>query len=75
MNLSAIKHYLKVHHRATLTDLVNHFKTEVHTLQPMLSHWERKGKVRHIHISGCSKGCCQSGALDIYEWMETETIQ
>ncbi len=73
MNLSAIKQYLKQHHRATLTDLANHFKTEGETLAPMLSHWERKGKVRHTQVSACSKSCCQGGALDIYEWVESDS--
>jgi len=72
MTLRDIKAYLMRHQRATLTDLSHHFSTEPTTLEPMLAHWERKGKVRHTHLEACNQGCtCSKGTLDIYEWVES----
>lgn len=76
MTLKDIKTYLITHQRATLMDLANHFKTEPETLQPMLAHWERKNKVRHISMQTCSKGCCANKAMmDIYEWVDVPQLQ
>ncbi len=72
MTLRDLKTYLSAHRRATLNDLANHFRCDPHTLQAMLTHWERKGNVRHTHLAAaCSKGCCagQMG-MDIYEWVD-----
>ncbi len=74
MTLSDLKNYLSQHQRATLTDLVNHFRSEPQTLQPMLEHWQRKGKVRHTQLQACSKGCCRGTAgMDLYEWLDGKT--
>ena len=67
-----IKQYLKDRRLATLQDLAVHFRTDAHTLTPMLDLWVRKGKMkRHAGSLGCRKGCCRCdpAAIVTYEWM------
>jgi hypothetical protein len=75
MDLRQLKAYLIEHKQATLTDLTYHFRTEPQLVQTMLEHWIRKGKVQHIHVEECSKGCCQGGHdLEIYRWVDGKAL-
>ncbi len=70
MNLSQLKAYLSQHKRASLPDLANHFQSDPETVKAMLQHWQHKGKVQHIHVKSCQKGCCSGGKnIDVYEWI------
>jgi hypothetical protein len=73
MSLSDLKVYLKGHGQATLTDLVYHFRCEPELIKTMLEHWIRKGKIEHVKLEACKKGCCAGNCtdLEIYRWSET----
>jgi len=71
MTLRDIKAYLSTHQRVTLLDLAHHFDSEPHIVQPMLEHWQRKGKVRYTLLEPCTKGCCNMAkGIAFYEWVE-----
>jgi len=75
MILSDIKKYLLTNRQITLGELCIHFDTEPDPMRGMLEHWIRKGKVKkHSVEESCSSGClncCNSGAMEIYEWIDT----
>jgi len=71
MTLRDLKTYLVEHKQSTLTDLSHHFRSEPEQVKMMLEHWIRKGKVQHIKVDACHKGCCSGGTdLDVYRWTE-----
>ncbi len=72
MILTELKSYLKLNKRAVLIDMAHHFQVEPDAIKGMLEHWIRKGKVRRLEGSICSKGCCKAdpSQLVIYEWQE-----
>ena len=74
MVLTELKSYLMENRRATLIDLSHHFDVTPDAMKGMLEHWIRKGKVRHLEGSRCTKGCCQTDPahLEIYEWIEAQ---
>ena len=72
MILREIKTYLITHQRATLNDLVNHFRSSPEMMQDMLNHWVRKGKVRKESLMpDCGKSCghCNIPQIEVYEWI------
>ena len=75
MILSDIKKYLLTNKQITLGELCIHFDTEADAMRGMLEHWIKKGKVKkHAFEESCSNGClkcCNRGAMEIYEWMDT----
>ena len=73
MILTELKSYLIEHRRVPLMDLAYHFQTTPEAIKDMLTHFLRKGKVRHLAGNRCEKNCCcQSDPtnLEIYEWVE-----
>lgn len=72
MILSTIRHYLEIHHVATLNDLAIHSDSAPEVVRDMLQLWVRKGKIRRIQTrSGCDKGCgsCTCAAVEAYQWV------
>ncbi len=72
MILTELKTYLILNKRMPLIDIANHFDVTADAIKGMLEHWIRKGKVRCIEGSTCSKGCCKADPanLTIYEWID-----
>jgi len=73
MSLIELKNYLRQQKQVTLTDLANHFDTELDTMRALLAHWQNKGKVVQIHHhNGCGKGCggCCQQEIEIVRWQE-----
>lgn len=76
--LSAVKHYMEDHHRATVSDLAVNLATTPDTARSLLEMWRAKQRVRFIP-SAC--GSCGKGALggcscpmatvlpEIWEWV------
>lgn len=75
MILGELKRYLADRRRASLGEMAIRFDVEPDALRQMLSHWERKGRVRcHRPELPCKKGCSACGAApEIYEWVSGET--
>ena len=79
MILTELKTYLIENKRVPLIDMAHRFDVTPDALKGMLEHWIRKGKVRLLEGSRCSKGCCSQGdptLLQIYEWIgASQTVQ
>ncbi len=74
-SLLELKGYLKNRNIVSIHDLGLHFKVSAETLEPMLEHWIRKGKLRkETAESSCGgkHGNCSCGEnKDIwYQWVE-----
>lgn len=73
MNLIELKKYLKKRRLTPMQDLVNRFRTDVETIEPMLEIWINKGRLkRHSCKGACQGGCggCSSSDLEFLEWLE-----
>lgn len=79
--LSAVKHYMEDHSRATVTDLAVGLETTPDTARSLLEMWRSKKKVRLIPgaCGSCGKGpfggcSCPAAAMvpDVYEWVALE---
>lgn len=79
--LSAVKHYMEDHHRATVDDVATRLETTPDTARSLLEMWRAKSKVRFIPgaCGSCGKGTmggcsCPSAAFvsDVYEWVAEE---
>lgn len=75
MILSEIKSYMAERGRVSIGDLVNHFRAEPEAIRGMLEHWIRKRRIRRLDGEGTCTGCtkCDAYALEIYEWVESES--
>ncbi len=73
MNLVELKKYLKERRFTPMQDLVNRFRTDAGTIEPMLDIWIRKGRLKRHRCEGaCQKGCggCSSSDVEFLEWLE-----
>ena len=74
MSLLELKEYLKSRDIVSINDLCIHFRTSPETLEPMLEHWIRKGKLSR-ESSGASCGgkhsICSCGESEQiwYQWI------
>jgi len=73
MSLLELKEYLKNRNIVSINDLFIHFRTSPETLEPMLEHWIRKGKLRketaESSCGGKHASCSCGGSRDIwYQW-------
>ena len=72
MILAEVRDYLAERGRAPLSDLCAKFAMDNETLRPMLEHWVRKGRLRHIapaEKGKCGSCCCSCSEPEIYEWV------
>ena len=75
MSLLELKEYLKNRNVVSINDLCIHFRTSPETLEPMLEHWIRKGKLLRKESSGGSCGgkhsTCSCGDSEQvwYQWI------
>ena len=75
MSLLELKEYLQNRYIVSINDLSVHFKTTPETLEPMLEHWIRKGKLLRKESSGGSCGgkhstCSCGGSEQVwYQWI------
>lgn len=75
MSLLELKEYLQNRYIVSINDLSVHFKTTPETLEPMLEHWIRKGKLLRKESSGGSCGgkhsTCSCGDSEQvwYQWI------
>ena len=75
MSLLELKEYLQNRYIVSINDLSVHFKTTPETLEPMLEHWIRKGKLLRKESSGGSCGgkhsACSCGDSEQvwYQWI------
>ncbi len=76
--LSAVKHYMEDHHRATVEDLAMRLETTPEAARNLLEMWRAKQRVRFIPSAcgSCGKGAfggcsCPAAAIvpDVYEWV------
>jgi len=71
MILAEVRDYIAQRGRAPLRDLCVRFGVDDEALRPMLEHWVRKGRVRHIEPADRGKcgSCCSCSEPEIYEWV------
>lgn len=75
MSLLELKEYLQNRNIVSINDLSVHFRTSPETLEPMLEHWIRKGKLRKEESPGGSCGgkhsTCSCGDSEQiwYQWI------
>ncbi len=75
MSLLELKEYLQNRYIVSINDLSVHFKTTPETLEPMLEHWIRKGKLLRKESSGGSCGgkhsicSCSDSEQVWYQWI------
>lgn len=73
MSLLELKEYLQNRDIVSINDLSIHFKASSETLEPMLEHWVRKGKLRKETAEsscGVKHSSCSCGrSRDVwYQW-------
>jgi len=69
--LLEIKKYLEKNNSANITELALHCHTSPETMQSLLKHWERKGKIAKCEKpNGCGSKCqmCKSQFAEVYQW-------
>jgi len=74
MSLLELKEYLQHGDIVSIHDLSIHFKASSETLEPMLEHWIRKGKLRketaESSCGGKHASCSCGGSRGIwYQWI------
>ena len=73
MSVIELKNLLQLRPGASLGYIAKYFKAEVSTMQIMLNHWEKKGRLQCVN---CKHGCggCDSCPLrqlnDKYFWLD-----
>lgn len=72
MSLVELKIYLEANKVTSLAAITNYFNTEPEVARMMLSHWERKGRVRReTKTQNCGSRCqqCSSLVTEVYAWV------
>jgi hypothetical protein len=72
LGLLELKHYLVQVKITSLASLSRYFNCDAELLRQMLTHWIRKGQVRHCRKTpNCGVKCMQCNPLltEIYEWI------
>lgn len=74
LSLLELKKYLQSRNIVSIADLCIHFNTLPETLEPMLEHWIRKGKLRRETSEGScgskkSSCSCSEGHHIWYQWI------
>lgn len=73
MSLLDLKQHLTQVKMASLGSIAEHFHCDAELMRNMLSHWVRKGCLRHFtKTAGCAKHCAKCAVADyeIYEWLQ-----
>lgn len=76
--LSKLRNYLQTHGRAPLSDIALHLQMDADAVRPLLTRWQRKGKVIKLEGSeNCGGGCnkCDPESVEIYQWVGQQPIQ
>jgi putative ferrous iron transport protein C len=73
MILSELQQFLAQHKKASLSDLILHFRIDADALRGMLNRLIRKGRVRKMADGHKCGGChsCSPETIEFYEWINS----